>query len=658
MKKKIALVLSMAMVVTMFGKGVEVYADNASDNGTQITTTTEEVEKPRVFYNVIEHSSVSYSFENGILTVSGSGCVDDSYTKLCKKSDITEVVINSGVNAIGDEAFYECKKLKKVTISDTVTDIGYNAFASTGISEIVIPSTVKRIGAYSFYDCKKLKKVTMPGKFEAVPMYDEDNYTENIMRQVKEIHLNSEFSSNNMCSFNAKKIYTWKNDNKYKSYKGVVYTKNGKKLVMVPAGTENLKIRKGCKTISLKSFMYSYDIEGENYFYCDQLEKITIPSTVKKVVDDVEEEIWDYSELKECKWNIKSKKLTGKSIENLLKIVNKSTEKTLLTYSKSKVKKVNGMYITKDGVLVRYEGRSANLVIPSYVKRIGDNAFCENTYIKKVKLPKKLREIGDYAFSGCKNLSEITWGKKLTTVGKGAFEWANLKNVKLPDSVKSWGEGCFSHSNVQKVTFSKTMKEIPADMFRCTKIKKLEIPGNIKKIGNYAFAQNYKMQSVIIKKGVETIESGAFDECDKIDSVVVAKSVKSIEASAFCDTTINTLKIKGASVMFSDSAFYKVRKIICTEAPDKYIGYMDFRMSDANTGEISMYVAKVEGASGFEISFAKENDFSNEIIKITKNKSGSVTFVLPDNEYDNYRIRPYTNVDGKKIYGQWREYNW
>ena len=43
----------------------------------------------------------------------------------------------------------------------TVTKIGDHAFSSKSIQSVIIPDTVTSLGNYSFYNCKKLKKVTL-----------------------------------------------------------------------------------------------------------------------------------------------------------------------------------------------------------------------------------------------------------------------------------------------------------------------------------------------------------------------------------------------------------------------------------------------------------------------------------------------------------------
>ena len=65
------------------------------------------------------------------------------------------------VTAIAPKAFYNHKKLTRVTIGSNVTEIGKQAFYKcTGMQSVIIGKNVKTIGSEAFYGCKKLKKIT------------------------------------------------------------------------------------------------------------------------------------------------------------------------------------------------------------------------------------------------------------------------------------------------------------------------------------------------------------------------------------------------------------------------------------------------------------------------------------------------------------------
>ena len=102
--------------------------------------------------------------ETGVLTISGTGEIRDSYYYEWWKSyrsSVSSVVISDGVTSIGYEAFDNCSSLTSITIPNSVTSIGYGAFMGcSSLTSITIPNSVTSIGNYAFYDCSSLTEIT------------------------------------------------------------------------------------------------------------------------------------------------------------------------------------------------------------------------------------------------------------------------------------------------------------------------------------------------------------------------------------------------------------------------------------------------------------------------------------------------------------------
>ena len=100
--------------------------------------------------------------------------------------------------------------------------------------------------------------------------------------------------------------------------------------------------------------------------------------------------------------------------------------------------------IAGNGVLLRYNGTAADVVIPSGVRVIAD-AFCDNDHIKSVTVPDSVVTIGSAAFGGCGQISRVVIGKKVQTIADGAFAGCSmLATVYLPKSLTYVGNGAFS----------------------------------------------------------------------------------------------------------------------------------------------------------------------------------------------------------------------
>jgi len=77
-------------------------------------------------------------------------------------SGLTSVTIGNSVTTIAAAAFYLCSVLTSVTIGNSVITIGQNAFAQcAGLTSVTIPNSVTTIGQYAFNYCIRLTSVTI-----------------------------------------------------------------------------------------------------------------------------------------------------------------------------------------------------------------------------------------------------------------------------------------------------------------------------------------------------------------------------------------------------------------------------------------------------------------------------------------------------------------
>lgn len=139
------------------------HQENVTTSSVTISTTTQEpTTKEQHTTAPISGSGITWTLENGTLTISGKGEMKDRpWSSQC--SSITNIIIKSGITTIRKSAFQDCTNLTSITIPNTVTEIGYKAFYNcTNLSDITIPSSVSTIGAYSFYECDSIINLTIP----------------------------------------------------------------------------------------------------------------------------------------------------------------------------------------------------------------------------------------------------------------------------------------------------------------------------------------------------------------------------------------------------------------------------------------------------------------------------------------------------------------
>jgi len=77
---------------------------------------------------------------------------------------VIEFAVPFGVESITDYAFWRNASLKGITLSRSVTSIGYAAFGHcTSLKYAIIPDSVTEIGYYAFFRCTGLESMDIPG---------------------------------------------------------------------------------------------------------------------------------------------------------------------------------------------------------------------------------------------------------------------------------------------------------------------------------------------------------------------------------------------------------------------------------------------------------------------------------------------------------------
>lgn len=113
-----------------------------------------------------ESGDCTVTLNNGTLTVSGNGAMDD-YPNIDQpwygnKGDITSVVVESGVTSVGMYAFYSCSTMTSVTLPEGLTAIGPYAFSNcSSLTSVTIPSTVTSIADYAFMFSSAISDVNL-----------------------------------------------------------------------------------------------------------------------------------------------------------------------------------------------------------------------------------------------------------------------------------------------------------------------------------------------------------------------------------------------------------------------------------------------------------------------------------------------------------------
>ncbi|MBR6159935.1 MAG: leucine-rich repeat protein [Lachnospiraceae bacterium] len=162
-----------------------------------------------------------------------------------------EVTVPAWVNRVGKEAFEGYDKMTKLVLPDSVTTVDFGAFSNCGnLQTVKMSESVRTLGSSAFSGCTDLYSVSIP-------------------RTVRTIGSGTFAGCPSLAS-----VPVAENNKNYTSYDGVIYSKDGKKLVQYLAGRPKATYE---MPLSVK------EIEEYAFWGANNLEKLSITSGVNKI---------------------------------------------------------------------------------------------------------------------------------------------------------------------------------------------------------------------------------------------------------------------------------------------------------------------------------------------------------------------------------------
>ena len=247
-------------------------------------------------------------------------------------------------------------------------------------------------------------------------------------------------------------------------------------------------------------------------------------------------------------------------------------------------------FVIENGVLKKYIGIDAEVVIPEGVTSIGIWAFEGCVNLTTITIPDSVTSIDDNAFRDCTNLTAIAIPDSVLKIGWWAFYGCNsLTTINIPNSVTSISKQVFCG---------------------CSKLTTITIPKSVTSIGNLAFENCTGLTTIDIPEGVTSIGDKAFSGCSNLATIIVPKSVKKVSTGCFSEKT----KVFLESPTMLENTILQNHPILAIVAP--HIKLTDYKDSIHKFSLTLGYLVSPDLYSDQEIASEYKKYAKKEFVKI------------------------------------------
>lgn len=432
------------------------------------------------------------------------------------------------------------------------------------------------------------------------------------------VHINADVSALNMEVFDNTTVNSFSVDSKNKYFKaidGVLYTKNGKKLVRYPSGRKGAftvpgtvtsiaqNAFRGCRITNIQ-IPESVIIIGSGAFYqCKKLETINIPSKIKKLGKTM---FYNCRSLQHITLPANLEVLGAYAFygcHNLLDITLPSSLKILQPstfYGCKSLKKIS---------------------IPDNIKDISYSCFKNCISLEEAILGSGIRAIGQYAFSGCIQLKEITIPDNVSIIGDSVFKkCTNLKNLTIHNGVSNIGYGAF---------------------MGCTSLKSVKIPDSVDFMSPCTFYNCSNLKEVILSKQLNHIPDSAFSNCTQLENIVLHSGITKIQSNAFSGcTTLKVIKIPQNVDYIASSAFHNAGTAFSVTSSNKTFSSENGVLYNADKTKLYKFPAYKAGNYKTPDSVTKVSSYAfNYCQKLDKVTIGEGVKTINKNAFNNSSIK-------------------
>ena len=367
--------------------------------------------------------TITWTFDNGVLTLNGTGEMPEYYRYIAVNQDgtkevvekrpdwytfreeIKKVVVNNGIKNISSQAFVECTNLTEVFLADSVVEIGAASFADCINIESFNANCIESIGGYAFQGAS----------FDT-------------------FYFNSKFHELNSLAFYDVKVgkYEVHPDNaNYCTKDGVLFSKDMTSIIMYPIANARTSytIPNTVKRVedgafltakNLKSVVFSNNITflGENSFNATGLEEVILSDSITEVEPYT---FYNCTNLKSVKFGNGLTYTSRGMFEECTALENIEWGTTLNTLGARSFAYCYGL---------------KSVVLPANIKTLEMGVFGECSYLESFT-SYGLEYLSFQVLLNCRNLTELNLNEGITGIARiSVCGCRKLEKVTIPNSVK------------------------------------------------------------------------------------------------------------------------------------------------------------------------------------------------------------------------------
>lgn len=431
---------------------------------------------------------------------------------------LTDVDLSS-LTTLGESAFYNCDRLSRIVLPETLTEIPKGAFQSTNaLSSVTLPDTLRTIGESAFEECSGLTGLTLP---EGLTTLGKRAFAESGLTSIS-IPAGVTALADEIFD-SASRLGSVTLPDTLEQIGTKAFYNTGLTEISIPSNVRtigdqafsncralsSITLQENLTTLGAYVFENTYALTqislpdtvtdiGAYAFWQSGVTAITIPAAMTEIGDDA----FAVSNIQEVTFHdgvtrigsgaFNESELTSITFpQNLQSVGTRAFSRTpITTVTIPAGVTFDEGYSWSDGAFYGCESLTSADVATG-VTRLSAFLFSNCKALKDVSLPEGLTELGTAAFYDCDALTEITLPDSLQTIGNAAFSQCNfLTALTLPQNLERIETNAFQWSGIQEITLPPSVTYVGYQAFCCSDLDAVYVYGRTTEFDRYAFLRD------------------------------------------------------------------------------------------------------------------------------------------------------------------------